>query len=59
MNNGGPPIIVTKRGKPVVRIVRVEPKKKRKSLKGSIVYQGDITSPTDVTWDALGAARGK
>jgi len=47
----GTPLIVTKRGKPVARVVPVT-ETRVKSLKGSIVYEGDLLSPIGVTWDA-------
>ena len=49
----GNEIVITKHHKPVARLVRAE---KRKgfcgSLAGMIVYEGDLISPIDVTWDA-------
>lgn len=48
----GEPLVITKRGKPVARVVPVadiEPA----DLLGSVVWEGDIVSPIDVDWDAL------
>ena len=49
-------VMITKRGKPVARIV--PPDSKRRStlfgaLKGSVIIKGDIISPLDVEWEAL------
>ena len=51
----GEPVIVTKRGKPVVQLVPAvkKPRTLRGFLKGSIEVTGDIISPIDVEWDAL------
>ena len=46
----GRPLIVTKRGKPVARVVPMG-ETPVKSLKGSIVWEGDLLSPIDVRWD--------
>lgn len=45
----GATIVVTKRGKPVAQITAVEPPK---SLRGSVLYEGDLISPIDVEWEA-------
>lgn len=42
-------VTVTKHGKPVAR---VEPVRKPRGLKGSIVHEGDIVSPVAVKWEA-------
>jgi len=47
----GRELIVTKHGKPVAKIVPVEPAH-RDSMKGSITFEGDIVAPIDVQWDA-------
>ncbi|OFX25918.1 MAG: hypothetical protein A2V77_09765 [Anaeromyxobacter sp. RBG_16_69_14] len=47
----GETLIVTKRGKPVAKVVPsedVEPK----PLRGSVRYHGDIVAPIDEPWDA-------
>lgn len=49
------PLVITKRGKAVARLVP-EPKGKQKlfgSMKGSVLWEGDIISPIDVEWDAM------
>jgi len=48
------PIVVTKRGKPIVRI---EPASAESdaifgALKGMVTYMGDVVSPVDVDWEA-------
>jgi prevent-host-death family protein len=47
----GTPVIVTKRGRPVARIVPTE-KRKARSLRGSIVRMGDVVSSTGERWGA-------
>jgi prevent-host-death family protein len=42
-------VTVTKHGKPVAR---VEPVRAPRSLKGSVLYEGDLISPIDVEWEA-------
>jgi len=52
----GEPVIVTKHGKPVVRVVAeatTAPKPLVGRLKGSITHESDIISPIDVKWEAL------
>jgi len=49
----GRPIVVTKRGKPVARMVPIEPPR---SLVGSVrfnVSDDELIAPIDVPWDAL------
>ncbi len=49
-------IIVTKRGKPVARLVPVDEKKKKRDtfgyMKGTGIILGDIISPSGEIWDA-------
>ena len=49
--------VITKRGKPVARLVPIEPVQKRKStfgcMKGTIEILGDIIAPIDVKWKAM------
>lgn len=50
-------IIITKRGKPVARLVRVEQKSEQDvfgCMKGTGEILGDIISPIDVEWEANG-----
>lgn len=48
------PIIVTKHGKPVAKIVPVEDQcdNEKKTLKGSVVYMSDVISKIDEKWEA-------
>ena len=45
-------VLITKRGKPVARVVPVEDPDARASLKGSVLYEGDIVSPIGDDWNA-------
>lgn len=50
------PVVVTKHGRPVVRLVAevgAEPKPLVGRLKGSVTYEGDLISPIDVRWEAM------
>ena len=44
-------VVVTKRGRPVARIVPVD-REPETSLRGSIVREGDLVSPIDASWSA-------
>ena len=47
--------VITKRGKPVAKLVPVEPESKRDLfgyMKGTGMIIGDIISPLDVEWEA-------
>lgn len=47
------PLIITKHGKPVARLMPMPPTKDPfGALAGSVLYEGDIISPIDVEWDA-------
>ena len=48
-------IIVTKRGKPVVRVAPLveKPKNIVGALRGLVTISGDLMSPIDADWDAL------
>jgi prevent-host-death family protein len=49
------PIVITKRGKPVAKLVAVESEPRRPLfgyMAGTITYVGDIESPIDVEWEA-------
>ena len=48
-------VVVTKRGKPVARVVPMvnRPERIVGSMKGEIEIRGDIVSPIDVAWKAL------
>ena len=47
------PIIVTKHGKPMVKIIPYDAVKdlSEKSLRGAATFIGDIVSPIDETWE--------
>ncbi len=45
------PVIVTKRGKAVARLMPLESELSM-SLEGSVRYGGDIVAPVDDEWDA-------
>ena len=45
----GQELVVTKRGRPVARLVPVEPPP---SLRGSVVWEGDLISPIEEEWAA-------
>ena len=45
------PVVVTKRGKPVARLMPLETEHAL-SLEGSVRYGGDIVGPTDPDWDS-------
>jgi prevent-host-death family protein len=48
------PLLITKHGKPVAQLVPVPAEKNIVgSMKGSVLWMGDIISPTDVEWDAM------
>ncbi len=49
------PVVITKRGKPVARLVPHAASKRgaRGILKGRVKILGDIISPIDVEWEAL------
>lgn len=46
----GETLVVTKHGKPVAKVVPVEPSKQ--TLLGSIVRETDLLSPIKASWDA-------
>lgn len=46
-------LVITKHGKPVARLVPVEPEQQLfGALKGSVVAEIDIVSPINTVWDA-------
>jgi prevent-host-death family protein len=47
-------VVVTKRGKPVAKVVAVEEGAEPRPLRGSVRYRGDIVAPIGKPWDALG-----
>jgi len=47
-------LVITKHGKPVAKLVPIPAKESIiGSMKGSVLYMGDIISPIDVEWDAM------
>jgi len=47
-------LLITKRGKPVAEVRPVsEPGDFVGSMRGSVVWMGDIISPIDVEWEAM------
>jgi prevent-host-death family protein len=47
-------LVITKHGKPVAQVVPMPAEKNIVgSMKGSVLWMGDIISPTDVEWDAM------
>ena len=48
------PILITKHGKPVAKVVPADQKdiKVAKPLKNSVVFLGDVISPIDEIWEA-------
>lgn len=53
VERGRETVVVTKRGRPVARIVPVV-RARRRSLKGSLTFHGDIVSPLNEPWEARG-----
>jgi len=47
------PVVITKRGKPVAKLVPPDRHNARGILKGRLEIIGDIISPIDVEWEAL------
>lgn len=47
----GKQLVVTKRGKPVAKVVPIEDEEPL-SLLGSVLWERDIVSPIDEEWDA-------
>jgi prevent-host-death family protein len=47
-------LVITKRGKPVAQVTPIPAKANIVgSMKGSVLWMGDIISPIDVEWDAM------
>ena len=47
------PLVITKRGKPVARLVPMPPDAQLfGALAGSVLDEGDIVAPVDAEWDA-------
>lgn len=46
-------LVITKRGKPIARVIPVEPEQPLfGALRGSVVEEHDIISPTGAEWEA-------
>ncbi|MGD0293775.1 MAG: type II toxin-antitoxin system prevent-host-death family antitoxin [Terracidiphilus sp.] len=47
-------LVITKHGKPVVQVTPIPAQENIVgSMKGSVLWMGDIISPIDVEWDAM------
>jgi prevent-host-death family protein len=48
-------LVITKHGKPVAEVNPIKPEKTELfgSMKGSVLWEGDIISPLDIEWDAM------
>jgi prevent-host-death family protein len=47
-------IVITKRGKPVAEVIPIPPRGDLVgSMRGSVLWEGDIISPIDVEWEAM------
>jgi prevent-host-death family protein len=47
-------LVITKRGKPVAQVTPIPAQENIVgSMKGSVLWMGDIISPIDVEWDAM------
>lgn len=47
------PLVITKFGKPVARVMPMPPQVRlRGALKGSVLFEGDIVSPLENEWEA-------
>jgi prevent-host-death family protein len=47
-------LVITKHGKPVAQVVPMPPEKNIiGSMRGSVLWEGDIISPIDVEWEAM------
>jgi prevent-host-death family protein len=48
------PLIITKHGKPVAQLVPIRSEVDYVgSMRGSVLYMGDVISPIDVEWEAM------
>jgi len=51
----GKPIVITKRGKPVAKLVPATPAPRKPlfgCMAGTVTYEGDLLAPLDVEWEA-------
>ncbi len=48
------PLVITKRGKPVAEVIPIRLQGDLVgSMRGSVLWEGDIISPIDVEWEAM------
>jgi prevent-host-death family protein len=48
------PLIITKRGRPVAEVIPIPSQGDLVgSMRGSVLWEGDIISPIDVEWEAM------
>jgi prevent-host-death family protein len=48
------PVVITKHGKPVAQLVPMPAQGQLfGSMRGSVLWEGDIISPLDVEWEAM------
>lgn len=48
------PLVITKRGKPVAEVIPIPFQGDLVgSMRGSVLWEGDIISPIDVEWEAM------
>jgi prevent-host-death family protein len=54
VSEGRESLVVTKHGKPVAQVIPMPAQEDIVgSMKGSVLWMGDIISPIDVEWDAM------
>jgi len=47
-------LVITKRGIPVAKVIPIPPQGDFVgSMRGSVIWEGDIISPIDVEWEAM------
>ncbi len=49
------PIVITKRGKPVAKLVAVDPEPRQRlfgCMAGTVTFEGDILAPLGLEWEA-------
>ncbi len=46
-------LVVTKRGKPVAKVVAIEDETRGRPLRGSVRVKGDVVAPIGEPWDAM------
>lgn len=54
VSEGRESLVVTKHGKPVAQVIPMPAQEDIVgSMKGSVLWMGDIISPIDIEWDAM------